>query len=222
MPTNKVVNRALEINRLHESLCDGLRTTLQTAIKIGGLLAEQKQELGYGQWGAWIEEHLKFSRQTASKYMRCHERREELGKLTFQVLPIEDVARLSAKPTETEIQEAQARYKELKAEAQKVAEAKLKLEEQEREIEAEQAEAEPVEVEDVEFEDVESEESEADFEKRVEEELATLRQQRSGRKLVDAYWGALTKRRSPADQRQMARAVCQYLFKKYPELDDHE
>ena len=47
-----------EINRLHQSFCDGLRTTLQIAIQIGELLVEQKQKCGHGKWIPWIKANL--------------------------------------------------------------------------------------------------------------------------------------------------------------------
>ena len=71
-------SRATKITELHNQLEQLMRTTLDKAIEIGGLLAEQKAELPHGQWGQWVADNLPFSDRVARDYMRFYERRDEL------------------------------------------------------------------------------------------------------------------------------------------------
>ena len=71
-------SRATKITELHNQLEQLMRTTLDKAIEIGGLLAEQKAELPHGQWGQWVADNLPFSDRVARDYMRFYERRHEL------------------------------------------------------------------------------------------------------------------------------------------------
>src|SRR5271166_5351799 len=106
MLTVKKIDRAVEINKLHSQFYEGLRTTLQFAIKAGELLVAQKRECGHGNWIPWIEANLKFSRVTAFKYMRCYYQRERLSNVKgTKHLTIEDIARVSAKPSKEETAE---------------------------------------------------------------------------------------------------------------------
>jgi hypothetical protein len=65
-------DRTTEINKLHQEVCNGVRTTVQKAIRIGELLVEQKAESGHGNWIPWIEANLEFTRQTATTYIRAY------------------------------------------------------------------------------------------------------------------------------------------------------
>ena len=51
---------------------------VQHAIECGKALAELKQLLGYGRWGAWVKERCGLNRMTANRYMRLSGRTEKL------------------------------------------------------------------------------------------------------------------------------------------------
>lgn len=76
--TSPAIQRADEIQRLHDEIMGQLRTTVQKAIRIGELLTEQKADLQHGQWLPWLEENVPFSERTARNYMRVYEKRAEL------------------------------------------------------------------------------------------------------------------------------------------------
>jgi hypothetical protein len=48
--SDEISGAASEINRLHGEICQAARTTIEKAIRIGELLAEQKAGLKHGQW----------------------------------------------------------------------------------------------------------------------------------------------------------------------------
>ena len=99
-------NTAAEINKLHQSFCDGLRTSLETAIKIGGLLIKQKEKHVHGGWLSWIETNLNFDRSTAAQYMRCFNNKSLTANVGSRPhLAIKDAARTIAKPSDEEIKE---------------------------------------------------------------------------------------------------------------------
>jgi hypothetical protein len=51
---------------------------VKEAIEIGGLLVKVKSNLAPRQWWAWLKVNVPFHQTTASHYMRCFERRDEL------------------------------------------------------------------------------------------------------------------------------------------------
>src|SRR6266404_1444826 len=67
---------AVEINKLHSEICGYARITIGKAIRIGGLLAEQKSKCKHGEWLPWIEANIQFTDRTARNYMRVYERRD--------------------------------------------------------------------------------------------------------------------------------------------------
>jgi hypothetical protein len=67
-----------EINRLHEQNCIAARNTIERAIRIGELLAKQKDTLTHGEWFPWFDKNIKFSRDTAERYRKVYERRNEI------------------------------------------------------------------------------------------------------------------------------------------------
>jgi hypothetical protein len=69
---------ATKINELHESLYIAIRKPIQIAIQLGELLTAQKERCGHGDWTSWIKANLKFSADTAGRYMRCYSNREKL------------------------------------------------------------------------------------------------------------------------------------------------
>jgi len=72
------LNRVTEIVSLHAEIVGFGRMALDRAIRIGELLTEQKAELGHGDFGPWIQEHLPFTDRTARRYMLCYEHRDRL------------------------------------------------------------------------------------------------------------------------------------------------
>ena len=70
--------RIARITELHAEIGGYLKMTLDKAIEIGGLLAEQKADLDHGEWLPWISENLSFSERLARDYMRFYDHREEL------------------------------------------------------------------------------------------------------------------------------------------------
>jgi hypothetical protein len=57
-----------EIVKLHNGIMSSARRSVQDAIKIGEIIAEQKEHLGHGQFLPWIAS-LPFSDKTSEKYM---------------------------------------------------------------------------------------------------------------------------------------------------------
>ena len=95
----KELGAVAEINRLHQSFCDGLRTTLQIAIQIGELLVAQKAKCKHGEWLPWVEANLRFTPRTAQQYIRCFENRGKLPNAkAASYLTIEDFAKAASEP----------------------------------------------------------------------------------------------------------------------------
>jgi 5-methylcytosine-specific restriction endonuclease McrA len=89
-----------EIIALHGEIITAARTSLDKAVRIGELLVEQKARLHHGRWLPWIKEHLPFSQQTASNYIRVYSNRAKLP--TVGNLELTDAYRLLAAPAEPE------------------------------------------------------------------------------------------------------------------------
>lgn len=92
-------NAVDEICLLHRDILESARTTLNKAVRVGELLAEQKAKLKHGQWLPWIAENLPFDRATAANYMRVYTRRDELKCKT--VLHLSNAYRLLSASVET-------------------------------------------------------------------------------------------------------------------------
>lgn len=75
-----------QINALHAEILGAARTTVDKAIRVGELLTAQKARCKHGQWLPWVRQKLEFEHATASRYMSCYERREELKLLTVRNL----------------------------------------------------------------------------------------------------------------------------------------
>jgi len=75
-----------EINQLNGEIMGAVRTNLDKAIRIGGLLTQIKSDLDHGEWLPWLKANVQFSQQTASIYVRCFERREEIKLLNLSNL----------------------------------------------------------------------------------------------------------------------------------------
>jgi len=68
-----------EVNQLHRELSTLMLDSVQKAIKAGEILIELKLRVGHGGWRIWVERNLSFSIRTASRYMSCYTRRDELS-----------------------------------------------------------------------------------------------------------------------------------------------
>ena len=104
------VNRAPEINQLHQRFSEGLRTTLQVAVQIGELLTAQKAECKHGSWLSWIKANLSFDRKTAVRYMRCYDHREILNVSPTRHLTIEEFARVACQEEQEAAETQQISY----------------------------------------------------------------------------------------------------------------
>ena len=71
-------SRIDKIRALHVEISGFLKMTLDRAIKIGGLLQEQKGELNHGEFIPWIKENCPFSERLARDYIRFYDNRDEL------------------------------------------------------------------------------------------------------------------------------------------------
>ena len=80
------IDRARQIIALREEVAQHLRTSLEKAIEIGRLLAEQKAALAHGKFGPWVTENLPFSTRTARNYMRVYNERSRLKTETLSDL----------------------------------------------------------------------------------------------------------------------------------------
>ena len=78
--------RVTRMKKLHSEIVATVRTTLNVAIELGGLLEEQKAETQHGGWTAWVENNLPFDIRTAQNYMAAFRRRGELKNETVSYL----------------------------------------------------------------------------------------------------------------------------------------
>ncbi|HVR34280.1 MAG TPA: DUF3102 domain-containing protein [Methylomirabilota bacterium] len=69
---------AAEIVALHNEITHAAHTSLEKAIRIGELLAEQKATLKHGGWLAWLKESVPFTSRTATNYIRLFTHRDKL------------------------------------------------------------------------------------------------------------------------------------------------
>jgi hypothetical protein len=58
-----------EINRLHDIASQTANSAIEMAKQIGLLLLAVKDDLGHGEFGAWVEAHLSVSMRQAQRYM---------------------------------------------------------------------------------------------------------------------------------------------------------
>jgi Protein of unknown function (DUF3102) len=92
-----------EIKKLHGAIIHAAKTSLDSAIRIGGLLTAIKDKLEHGQWIPWIEKNLPFSERAAQNYLRCFHEKDRLKNATDADLPLSvsgALALLSAPETE--------------------------------------------------------------------------------------------------------------------------
>lgn len=87
-------SRITMIVDLHNEIGGYMKMTIDKAIEIGGLLAEQKAEVNHGQWLPWVKDNLPFSERWARDYMRFYEKRDKLK--TAKVADLTEARRLIA------------------------------------------------------------------------------------------------------------------------------
>jgi len=75
-----------EINKLHGKILNSLKMSLGKGIRIGELLAEQKENLKHGEFTAWVNCNLPFTDRTARNYMRLFQERDRLKTENVSVL----------------------------------------------------------------------------------------------------------------------------------------
>ena len=92
-----------EIISLHDEVRGYLKLSLEKAIRIGELLAEQKESLKHGEFTPWVKANLPFTDRTARNYMGLYRKRDLLK--TETVSDLTSAYKLLAAP-KTELEEA--------------------------------------------------------------------------------------------------------------------
>ena len=75
---DKLASLAGRINAGHEECHAIARSAVAKAIEVGGWLAEARDQVDHGEWGAWVESNCVFTPRQAQKYMRAFENREAI------------------------------------------------------------------------------------------------------------------------------------------------
>lgn len=73
-----ITHRKSEIIKLHAEIKSLVKTTVETAIRIGELLTEQKEAMPHGEFTPWIRESMPFTDRTARNYMKLYQNRDRL------------------------------------------------------------------------------------------------------------------------------------------------
>jgi hypothetical protein len=63
----------------HDACIASARDAVTRAIEVGRLLTEAKEQVRWGQWGAWVCDHCSFSVVQARTYMIAFRNRDALG-----------------------------------------------------------------------------------------------------------------------------------------------
>jgi Protein of unknown function (DUF3102) len=66
-----------EINQLHLDQCATAKQAIETAIRIGGLLTDQRAKCKRGEWLTWLKDNIQFSERTAQNYLRIYRDRQK-------------------------------------------------------------------------------------------------------------------------------------------------
>ena len=77
MDTKLLKSKVKEINSLHSELIGAVKMTLERAIRIGGLLIECKEAVGFGNWIKFVKENCNFSQGTAENYVNAFKRQDD-------------------------------------------------------------------------------------------------------------------------------------------------
>lgn len=79
MVMNIARDRTAEIKQELAQLNMVLKMTVQKAIKVGGLLVEQREFVGHGNFVSWLDENLDMSQRTAYKYIGLFQHRDKIA-----------------------------------------------------------------------------------------------------------------------------------------------
>lgn len=105
MDKELVRSKVEEIKGLHQEVLGSVKMTLDKVVKIGRLLSECKEQVGYGMWMTWVEanhELLGFGYKTANNYINCFERKDDPRFLTVRNLSDIYYPQLEHKPEKKE------------------------------------------------------------------------------------------------------------------------
>ena len=67
-----------QIIQLHGEICEHMKMSLEKAIRIGGLLVEQKKRIRRGGFTRWVEDNMPFTVRTSQNYMKLFHYKEQL------------------------------------------------------------------------------------------------------------------------------------------------
>lgn len=70
---NRLAVLAGEINFIKEQARDAIQQmAFRSAVEIGRRLVEAKEQVAHGEWGAWLEENVQYSQDTATRFMNIY------------------------------------------------------------------------------------------------------------------------------------------------------
>lgn len=70
---NRLAVLAGEINFIKEQARDAIQQmAFRSAMEIGRRLVEAKEQVAHGEWGAWLEENVQYSQDTATRFMNIY------------------------------------------------------------------------------------------------------------------------------------------------------
>jgi hypothetical protein len=104
---SEAIEIAQEINKLDQRIGTLARTSLELAIQIGMLLAQQKKSVPHGQWLKWVTQNLTFGVRRVERYLMVHEHRDQLK--IANVSNLTEAYALLATPKPMDREEAKAR-----------------------------------------------------------------------------------------------------------------
>jgi hypothetical protein len=95
------LNLAERIEGAHKSATSFARNALEFAALCGELLLEAKEQVGHGNWLAWVEANLSFGDRQARKYMRLAQHVDQIG-IENADLTLDQAVALLASPKEVQ------------------------------------------------------------------------------------------------------------------------
>ena len=70
---NRLAVLAGEINFIKEQAREAIQQmAFRSAVEIGRRLVEAKEQVAHGEWGAWLEENVQYSQDTATRFMNIY------------------------------------------------------------------------------------------------------------------------------------------------------